>query len=263
MRVRSLASGSKGNCLAVRGGGVLLLIDCGISCREISRRMAQCGASPDDVDGVLLTHDHSDHCAGLATFHRRHPRAALYANGNTADAIASITGVEDGWSVFETAEPFEVGGLRVTSFSVPHDAADPVGYLIEEGGTSLFVGTDMGIMTVAAKEALSRATCAVLEANHDPELLQTSDRPVSLKQRIAGRCGHLSNCQAADALREASPAGLRFLLLAHLSQQCNADYLAREAVGRALADVGLSGVVLEALPQDEPGPLVDLDAGRP
>ena len=97
----------------------------------------------------------------------------------------------------------------------------------------------------------------------DPELLQTSDRPVSLKQRIAGRCGHLSNCQAADALREASPAGLRFRLLAHLSQQCNADYLAREAVGRALADIGLSGVVLEALPQDEPGPLVDLDAGRP
>ena len=110
MRLRVFGSGSRGNCLAVRGGGKLLLIDCGLSCRELTKRMAACGLSPDAVDGILFTHDHSDHCAGVATFHKKFPQVTLYANGNTADAIASVTGVEDGWCVFETAEPFSLGG---------------------------------------------------------------------------------------------------------------------------------------------------------
>lgn len=255
MRLRVFASGSKGNCLAVRGGGKLLLVDCGLSCRELARRMAACGLSPEEVDGVLFTHDHSDHCAGLATFHRRFPRAALYANGETADAIASVTGVEDGWCVFETAVPFAVGGLSVSPFSVPHDAADAVGYLISDGASALFVGTDMGVMTAPAKAALARATCAVLESNHDPELLARSERPESLKRRIRGRSGHLSNDQAADAVRELNPPLLRTLLLAHLSAQCNADYLALETMARALRDLHRPDVALAALAQDEPSAL--------
>lgn len=252
MRLRVFASGSKGNSLAVRGGGKLLLIDCGLSCRELTKRMAACGLSPAEVGGILFTHDHSDHCAGLATFHKRYPAVPLFANGNTADAIASTTGVEDGWCVFETAEPFAIGGLRVNTFSVPHDAADPVGYVIEEEESVLFVGTDLGVMTLPAKEALGRATCAVLESNHDSVLLQTSDRALSLKQRIAGRCGHLSNDQVAEVLRETCPRRLQALLLAHLSQECNADYLAREAAEAALKDVGRTNVQLEVLSQDAP-----------
>lgn len=252
MKFRALASGSKGNCYVVRGGGELLLVDCGLSCRELTRRMGDCGLSPSEVTGVLFTHDHSDHCNGIATFHHRFPGVPLYANGNTADAIAAVTGVEDGWSVFETAERFQIGGLSVDTFSTPHDAADSVGYVLSEGGSTLFIGTDMGVVTVAAREALSRANCAVLESNHDPVLLQTSDRPLSLKQRIAGRCGHLSNGQAADALRETNPPGLRVLLLAHLSSQCNADYLARESMEHALDDLGRKNVQLEVLAQETP-----------
>lgn len=252
MRIRVLGSGSKGNSIAVRGGGELLLVDCGLSCLETKKRLAACGASLAEVTGILFTHDHSDHYSGLETFHRKHPSVPLYANGNTADAIACATGVDDGWRIFETSEPFSIGGLGVETFSTPHDAADPVGYLISEGDSRLFVGTDMGAMTIAAREALSRATCAVLEANHDPVLLQTSDRPLSLKQRISGRCGHLSNDQTAAALREARPSHLSILLLAHISQQCNADYLALEAVRPALAEIGLSGVALAALSQDAP-----------
>ena len=243
MKLRVFGSGSKGNCLAVRGGGKLLLVDCGLSCRELTKRMAACGLSPDAVDGVLFTHDHSDHCAGIATFHRRYPRAVLYANGETADAIASVTGVEDGWCTFETAAAFTVGGLTISSFSVPHDAADAVGYLIGDGASSLFVGTDMGVVTLPAKEALARATCAVLESNHDPELL--------------ARSGHLSNAQAADLLRELNPQNLRTLLLAHLSSQCNADYLAVEAMTRALRDLHRADITLAALAQDEPSALYE------
>ena len=126
----------------------------------------------------------------------------------------------------------------VTSFSIPHDAADPVGYLFEDGEGALFVGTDMGAPTFGVRDALARATCAILESNHDPILLQTSDRPVSLKQRIAGRCGHLSNGDAADLVREVQPPRLKTLLLAHLSRQCNAPYLALESMRAAVAELG-------------------------
>ncbi|MCQ2394766.1 MAG: MBL fold metallo-hydrolase [Kiritimatiellae bacterium] len=254
MKIRAIGSGSKGNCYLVRGGGKLLLVDCGLSCLELTKRMKACGLDPTEIAGVFFTHDHVDHYRGLETFHKKYPSVPLYANGNTADAIAAVTGVEDGWCVFETTEPFEVGGLSVNTFSTPHDAADSVGYVFEEaeGESVLFIGTDMGVMTVAAKEALARCTCAVLESNHDSVLLQTSERPLSLKQRIAGRCGHLSNDQAADAVREMQPSRLRTLLLAHLSQECNADYLARESMERALKEIGRTDVQLAVLTQEEP-----------
>ena len=211
MQLRIFGSGSQGNALAIRSGGTLLLVDCGFSCRELERRMSACGVQADDVTAVLFTHDHTDHCKGVATFHKRHPQVPLYANGNTADAIATLTGVEDGWRVFETTEPFAIGEIEITSFSIPHDAADTVGYLFSDESSSLFVGTDMGVPTLPVKDALARATCAVLESNHDPTLLACSDRPVSLKQRIAGRCGHLSNQDAADLVREVAPMRLNRL----------------------------------------------------
>ncbi|MBR1587714.1 MAG: MBL fold metallo-hydrolase [Kiritimatiellae bacterium] len=252
MRLRVFGSGSQGNALAIRSGATLLLLDCGFSCRELERRMSACGVRADDVTAVLFTHDHTDHCRGVATFHRRHPRVPLYANGNTADAIATLTGVEDGWRVFETAEPFSIGEIEVTSFSIPHDAADAVGYLFSDKTSSLFVGTDMGVPTLPVKHALAQATCAVLESNHDPTLLACSDRPVSLKQRISGRCGHLSNQDAADLVREVAPPRLKTLLLAHLSRPCNAPHLALESMREALKDINRADIALATLDQDEP-----------
>ena len=218
--------------------------------------MAACGVVPDKASGLFFTHDHTDHCKGLATFHKRHPSIPLYANGNTADAISVLAGVDDGWRVFETAETFPVGDISVTSFSIPHDAADPVGYLFDDGTSTLFVGTDMGAPTFGVRDALVRATCAILESNHDPVLLQTSDRPVSLKQRIAGRCGHLSNGDAADLVREVQPPRLKTLLLAHISRQCNAPYLALEAMRPVVAELG-HPVILDVLDQDTPSPLFE------
>ena len=256
MKLRVFGSGSQGNALAVKSGETLLLVDCGFHCRELERRMAACGVDPDAAEGLFFTHDHDDHCKGLATFHKRHPQVPLYANGNTADAIAVLTGVDDGWRVFETAETFRVGDMSVTSFSIPHDAADPVGYLFDDGEGALFVGTDMGAPTFGVRDALARATCAVLESNYDPVLLQTSDRPVSLKQRIAGRCGHLSNGDAADLVREVRPQRLKTLLLAHISRQCNAPYLALEAMRSAVAELGRP-VSLEVLDQNATSPLYE------
>ena len=257
MRLRVFGSGSKGNALAIRSGGTLLLLDCGFSCRELEKRMIACGVCPADVTAVLFTHDHDDHCKGIATFHKRHPLVPLYANGNTADAIATLTGVEDGWRIFETGEPFAIGDVSVSAFSIPHDAADPVGYLFSDAASSLFVATDMGVPTLPVKYALARATCAVLESNHDPTLLACSDRPVSLKQRISGRCGHLSNQDAADLVREVAPQNLKTLLLAHLSRPCNAPHLALESMREALKDIEREDVSLAALDQDEPSDLYE------
>ena len=219
MKLRVFGSGSQGNALAVSSGGTLLLLDCGFLCTELERRMAACGVEPDAAAGLFFSHDHSDHCKGLAVFHKRHPSVPLYANGNTADSIAVLTGVDDG-----------------------------------EG--ALVVGTDMGAPTFGVRDALASATCAVLESNHDPVLLQTSDRPVSVKQRIAGRCGHLSNGDAADLVREVRPTRLKTLLLAHLSRHCNAPYLALESMRAAVSELG-HPVTLDVLSQDAPSPLYE------
>lgn len=257
MRLRVLGSGSRGNSSAVRSGDTLILVDLGFSYRELSKRMEACGLNAGDVSAVLFTHDHSDHCSGVATFHSKHPSVPLLANGDTADAIARRCGVDDGWTVFENGVPFEMGNLTITAFSIPHDAADPVGYFIESEGKSLFVGTDMGFVTANAREMFSHATCALLESNHDPVLLEESARPITLKQRIRGRNGHLANEDAAALLLETNPPCLKHLLLGHISMECNSAPLVRRAFSDALAKLGRDDVSLNLLEQDLPSGLFE------
>ena len=247
-----LGSGSGGNSMAVRSGDTLLLVDLGFSFKEQKSRLAECGVDISEVSAVLFTHDHSDHCRGVGTFHKRLPGVPLVANGDTADAIARQTGVNDGWTLFENGEPFDVGGISVTPFPISHDAADPVGYLFEADGASLFVGTDMGTVTANVRSAFSRATCAVLESNHDPVLLEQSGRPISLKQRISGRTGHLSNEDAAMLVRETNPSCLKRIFLGHISSECNSPSLARRAFADVLEELGRTDIEISLLEQDRP-----------
>lgn len=258
MRVRVFASGSKGNSLAVRSAsGCLLVVDLGLNYKHITARAAFCGVDIAEAKGVLFTHDHEDHYSALAVFHKRHPDIPLFANVDTANAIAAKTGVHEGWVVFETAMSFDFEDFTITPFSISHDAADPVGYLIENDGRALFIGTDTGVVTCGVRDAFARCDCAVLEANHDPVLLETSNRPVSLKQRIAGRSGHLTNEDSAELFRSVNPLRLKNLLLAHLSEECNSPSLARSTMQQALEDCGRSDVVLTILSQHEPSPLIE------
>ena len=236
---------------------MLAVVDFGFSCAEFARRADSCGIDVGEISAVFFTHDHADHCAGLAAFHRRHPEVPLYANSGTADAIAERTGVDDGWQIFENGAEFEIGDVKVKPFPIPHDAADPVGYLFRDDRRTLFVGTDIGTITASVRAALSQADCAVLESNHDPELLMASDRPISTKARIAGRSGHLSNDDAAELIAAARASSLKTILLAHLSRDCNDPALALGAMRTAIAKAGCASAALAALSQDEPSALYE------
>jgi len=212
--------------------------------------MSECEVAPESVGAVLFTHNHSDHCGGAKSFRRRHPSTLFYATSYVADAISVGYDVASGWAVFEPGNDFVVGDITVTPFQVSHDAVDCTGYLLRTSEATLFLGTDMGCGSPSVVNALSLAHVAILESNYDPVLLATSRRRQELKARIAGTSGHLSNEQAADLLLKASPRNLRYLMLAHLSSECNAPHLAIEASRRALGRLCMSEVPVVALEQD-------------
>ena len=239
MNVVPIASSSKGNAYVVEQGGEALLVDCGVSCKCLK-------ASFDltHLRGILITHNHADHVSGLRRL-LNCVDVPVFANAMTPEAIACQEHVEERvFACFENGQPFEVGPFVVSPFSVPHDAADPVGYLIR-GEQTYFHGTDIGTPLDSIGVRLSEADLATLESNHDPVLLGTSPRPPCLKQRIAGPRGHLSNDQACALVRRFASPRLRRLWLAHLSGECNAPHLALGAMRETLAGMGRVDIEVE------------------
>lgn len=252
MRIVSLASGSGGNAYCVVAEGGILMIDCGISCREIVRRCRAAALDPRCIEAVVFTHNHIDHVKGLATFHSHFPGARLYSNLMTADAIEAATGVGAAeFALFENGQPFEAGPFEVCAFSIPHDVPDPVGYTVRAEGTTYFHATDVGSPLDSVGVHLAEADIATLESNHDPVMLAASARPESLKSRIRGPRGHLSNSDAAGLVRRFASPRLRRLALAHLSRECNEPHVAEREMREAIAARGLGGTELKILSQEE------------
>jgi len=238
VRIRPIASSSKGNAYVVEHDGFALLVDCGVPRKLLDGY---------PIEAVLVTHNHWDHVSGLKAFISRRD-TAVYANATTAEAVATAYDIGmSSFSCFENGQSFVIGPFEISPFSVPHDAADPVGYLIRAGGETYFHGTDIGSPLDSIGVKLSEATVATLEANHDRELLRLSARPECLKRRIAGPRGHLSNEEAAELVRRFATPRLKKIFLAHLSGECNEPTLALEAVRAALAEAGRSGVEVEAI----------------
>ena len=251
MEVCVLASGSKGNCIYVSGGGTSLLVDAGLSAREMVARLRVAGIEPESLQAVIFTHDHVDHYRGIEVFSRKYP-VRLFANEGTAAGIEiSCPKMTCAWEIFETSSTFEIGGLRVEAFTVPHDAADPVGFVFDDGVSRLCVVTDLGQATPLICAKLAQCHAAILESNHDYDMLMQSERPWPLKTRIAGRSGHLSNDDAAALLCSAIQERLHTLLLAHLSEECNTPALALNTMRLALRAVGREDVRIEVMSQDQ------------
>ena len=238
LRVCVLGSGSTGNCTYIGCGPSALLVDAGLSALQTSARMKEIQTPLSAVHGICVSHEHSDHMAGLRVLNQRHG-IPVYANSGTLDALrndAELAGLE--WKVFSTGTAFPVGSFHVEPFSVPHDALDPVGFVVQANGTRVGVVTDMGMATTLIREKLRSCHVVVVETNHDENMLKNSNRPRSLIQRILGRQGHLCNDAAAEMLAEIAGPDLRHVFLAHISQQCNRQDLALKTVEKKLRKDG-------------------------
>lgn len=247
-----LASGSSGNSALVETPTTKVLIDAGLSAKRIAERLAAVEVEPAQLDGILLTHEHSDHAAAIGVWGRRH-KTPVFANRLTAEALsAGCQGVD--WKIFQTGALFQLGALRVQSFAIPHDAAEPVGFVIGYADQSLGFLTDLGFPTRMVIERVRSVHTLVIEANHDEKMLQEDTRrPWATKQRIMSRHGHLSNAAAAEVLSSIAGNGLRRALLGHLSEDCNTPELALRTVRERLAREGGESVeVLCASPTQQP-----------
>jgi phosphoribosyl 1,2-cyclic phosphodiesterase len=243
VRFSSLGSGSEGNALlveadAARSGAAAfrILVDCGFGLREARRRLERLGCDPAGLGAILVTHEHGDHVGGVFRLARAH-RIPVYLTHGTLRACPQAAGCEDLVRLIDSHTPFELGGLRVEPFPVPHDAREPVQYVLDDGDARLGVLTDIGHPTPFLAQALTRLTALVLETNHDAGLLAGSDYPPALKRRIAGRYGHLENGESARILEGLDRTRLRTVVAAHLSRQNNRAELARAALAAVLGTV--------------------------
>lgn len=235
-----------------------LLIDAGFSGRQIRQRLASISRTPETLTGILLTHEHIDHTQGLTTIAAK-LGVPVYCNRLTQEAAERQLETRFEGRHFVTGGSFDLGDVTVDTFSVPHDAQDPVGFLLRTAAGNIGFLTDLGHATKLVIERVRPAHLLVLEANHDLKLLQDdTKRPWSTKQRILSRHGHLSNDAAAAVAEQIVSATLARIYLGHLSRDCNSPELARSAVGGRLQRLGATHIAVESTSQDAPCPTVTL-----
>ena len=234
-----LVSGSAGNSIYISCGGVRLLVDCGVSAARIEANLREIGVSMDEIDGILITHEHVDHVKGLGVLCRKHG-VPVYANEGTWQGIfLKETGIPARCvRTFFTGEDFYIGGMNVRPFPIPHDAQEPVGFAFDYQGMRCAVATDIGHISGTWMDAVSGCQALVLEANHDIEMVERGPYPQKLKRRILGRNGHLNNADCAKALLELVKKGTVAVSLAHLSADNNLPELAYNTVCESLCDAG-------------------------
>ncbi len=246
MRFSVLSSGSKANSTVVVGAQSTILVDCGLAAKTLEMRLAAVNVAPESISGILVTHEHYDHVRGLERFSKRY-KIPIYCNRSTRRAISGYT-----FETIDTGGTFSVGEFTVRSFSISHDAVDPVGYSITGAGETFSSITDLGLITPAIRDAIRRSHAIVLESNHDTELLAECGYPYALKQRIRSAHGHLNNAVASAVLDEEFHSELTCVVLGHLSENSNRPEVALRAVSERvklhLQNRLLAASVAEPLP---------------
>ena len=230
MRFASLGSGSRGNALVVEAGGTRVLVDCGFGPRNLAARLARLDLEAEDIDAILVTHEHGDHLSGVAPCARRHGLDVYLTHGTMGAARFDGVSVR----VIDSHAPFAIGGLEVRPFPVPHDAREPAQFAFSDGSASLGILTDAGRVTPHMVTMLACCDALVLECNHDADMLANSRYPEHLKRRIAGPYGHLDNSAAAELLAQVDTGRFKHVIAAHLSQENNLPGLARAALAKVL-----------------------------
>jgi phosphoribosyl 1,2-cyclic phosphodiesterase len=259
LTLAALGSGSRGNAFLVETDDTRLLVDAGFSGNQLARRLEALGVDAESLDGVVVTHEHRDHTAGIGIGARRWGWP-LYMTRGTAAACRTLLRGEERVNGLRSGETLRIGSLKVDPVLTCHDAADPVAVTVTDARTHLKVGiaTDLGRATMPVRQALRDCVFIVLESNHDERLLRDGPYPWSVKQRIGGSRGHLSNRLAGEFAEELMHPRLVGMLLAHLSAECNDPEQARDRVGESLDRVGYQGL-LEVAAQDEPTERYDVE----
>jgi len=233
MRFASLGSGSEGNALLVASGRTLVLMDCGFGLQDAILRLARLGVSAEQLNGIVVTHEHGDHIGGVGRLASRFGLPVWLTHGTLRSQLRALSGVADIHEI-DPHQPFAIGGIEVVPYPVPHDAAEPVQFVFGDGMRRLGVLTDAGCSTAHIEQTLSGCHALVLECNHDSDMLMNGDYPFSLKQRVSGRFGHLSNRDAAGILGRLDTSRLQHLVAAHLSRKNNTPTFAVQALSDAL-----------------------------
>ena len=266
LRVLILGSGSSGNSTLVESATTRVLVDAGLNRKETLRRLAALGETADRVDAILISHEHSDHIAGLPGL-ARHWRAQVFMTEPTRAALGS--GLPEGAAEkiervesIRAGQRFTIGNIEISAFSIPHDAADPVGFSLRADGSKVAIVTDLGFLPVVVQQHLRESDCLILESNHDLGMLKLGPYPWHIKQRVMSRTGHLSNHTVSEFLSdgEAFDARARWLVLAHLSENNNNPDVARisaeEALKRRPAECAFRGELYIASQHTPLGPFV-------
>jgi phosphoribosyl 1,2-cyclic phosphodiesterase len=245
LEVCVLASGSSGNSIYVASENTRILIDAGLSAKQVAVRLEQIGVAPEHINGICISHEHGDHVAGIRVLQKRHA-IPIYVNAGTLNGIQRMPKSEEiTTKVFQTGSSFEIGDITVEPFSVPHDAYEPVGFRLQTSKTTVGVVTDLGMGTSLIREKLKGCHAIIVESNHDEDLLREAPRPWPLKQRIRSRQGHLSNTDAARLIADCATDHLEHVFLAHLSSDCNTPDTALRTVSSQLRLDGLGHIKLE------------------
>ncbi|MCG6881361.1 MAG: MBL fold metallo-hydrolase [Deltaproteobacteria bacterium] len=257
MKFSVLSSGSRGNSCYLETGSARILVDAGLSGIEIERRLAAVGVSPQSLDAIFVTHEHTDHIKGVGVLARRY-NLPVYANQETLDCAQKALGKLPAVISFQTGETLTINNLSIETFTKCHDAADPMGLVFRNNGIKIGLVTDMGRSTRLAEDRLRACNVLVLEFNYDPTMLSEGPYPLDLKRRIHGSEGHLSNQQAGELLETLSHDDLEYLVLAHLSETNNTPDKALSAAKAVLKNCGLKGTRILLGKQAEPSPFIEL-----
>jgi phosphoribosyl 1,2-cyclic phosphodiesterase len=242
--VSVLASGSRGNSAIVESSQARILVDAGISCRETFKRLKSIGRHPREISAIVITHEHADHIYGLATLAKK-LEVPVFMTGATHQAWARALRDENGeppkiakLELFSAGRPFQIADITVTPFTIPHDAADPVGFSFRAEGTKIGLATDLGYMPASVRDNLRGCDVLMIESNHDLEMLRVGPYPWSVKQRVMSRVGHLSNESLAQFFAQYYDGSASYIVLAHISEQNNhpeiALRVAESALGRQM-----------------------------
>lgn len=254
MRFAVLGSGSAGNSTILECGSTRILIDAGLSAKQLCLRLSELGIDPASLTGILLTHEHGDHVRGLKNFLKKHP-APVFATRETAHVVREQGILGAAWKTFEAGQAFSVNHLAVQSFSIQHDAVDPVGFVVESRGLRFGLLSDAGHVTANMIHHLRGLSALFVEANYDDDLLELdTKRPWSIKQRISSRHGHLSNVQVEELIREIAHADLLQVVFGHLSSDCNCPKKVTSRFSSCLTEMGHSGTALHCASQAEATP---------